>query len=514
MVVVLCPLGGCGCLKCRMIKANSAFHVPFDDGELQLLHAYHDWKGGVECGYTGQFWSAEELIGFSMKFARALSGMGLQERHHVGILLGNTIAYPVTLMAVLSLGCVPVLMHAATPQKELAKLTNTLGLDWVCHDHLSGLSRLSHEGWRTQESLSIRNVVLSVRNSSRDSCRKRNMDVPAGSILHATSGTYGGANYCVRTQRSNYAEAANYLDRVTLYRKCRVVLTTPMSHAYGFGFGLMSSVLSHSVLCIDHEFNPKRIVRILQHRDTDILAIVPPMVAALVECAARGILMSAPRATFYAGAPCTKAQSEMWRQHVGALYAIYGTTETGAISTTFPNQNATGVGTPLRNVAVRTERCQEYGALGNGVGPIFVRSPSMMHGYYDSAVTCDEHTYWPTGDIGRIDEAGRISLLGRNRDVINVGGMKVNPDEVEEALKLHPGVHDVAVYRGRTQDDHELVQAAVVLADHHLTEREIREYCHEQLNAYKTPVRYWFVPSITRTPSGKCMRSGLPGYSD
>jgi acyl-CoA synthetase (AMP-forming)/AMP-acid ligase II len=109
--------------------------------------------------------------------------------------------------------------------------------------------------------------------------------------------------------------------------------------------------------------------------------------------------------------------------------------------------------------------------------------------------------WFETGDLAQIDARGRIHLLGRLSEVINVFGLKVIPREVEEVIALLPGVAEVKVYARRDMGS-EVVEAAVVCRGS-LDEGKILKHCEKHLVSYKCPTAIRFVSALPRTASGK-----------
>jgi acyl-CoA synthetase (AMP-forming)/AMP-acid ligase II len=142
------------------------------------------------------------------------------------------------------------------------------------------------------------------------------------------------------------------------------------------------------------------------------------------------------------------------------------------------------------------------------VGEIVVRS-QWFTGYWNNPEANEESFvdgWFRTGDEGAMDAEGRIILVGRVKEVINSGGAKISPYEVEEVLRQHPQVTDAAVFGLRNADVGETVAAAVVGT---VTERELRRFASERLPFYKVPTRILLVEAIPRTASGKVQRNRL-----
>jgi long-chain acyl-CoA synthetase len=190
------------------------------------------------------------------------------------------------------------------------------------------------------------------------------------------------------------------------------------------------------------------------------------------------------------------------------------TADHNPISDTSPDQSPLGmgyVGTAMNGVAVQA-RASEDGQEDEPLNTLRVRSSSMMAGYLapggidDSSIV---NGWFDTGDLARTGEAGGIYLKGRRTEVINRGGLKVVPCEVEEALMLLPQVAEAKVYKGVDPTGLEFVKTAIV-KDGAITAADVRAHCEKHLVFYKRPNVVLFVDSLPKTPSGKVILSELP----
>lgn len=174
------------------------------------------------------------------------------------------------------------------------------------------------------------------------------------------------------------------------------------------------------------------------------------------------------------------------------VVVTYGMTETGG-----------GVvydGVPLDGMDVRVD----------DAGQLHLRGPMLLRCYDDGTDPKDADGWFPTGDLGAIDDDGRVVVHGRAADVIVTGGEKVWPGPVEDVLRTHPYVADVAV-AGRPDDEWgERVVAYVVPADRPPTLDELRAVVKESLPAWCAPRELVLVDTLPRTALGKLRRHTLP----
>ena len=209
--------------------------------------------------------------------------------------------------------------------------------------------------------------------------------------------------------------------------------------------------------------------------------------------------------------------SERWQAAMGRpIVQGYGLTETSPIVCANPVDASTcsgklGLPVPSTEVAILDDDGHPMGI--GGVGEIGVRGPQVMAGYWNApqeterAFTSDG--WLLTGDIGRMDEQGYVEFVDRKKDVIVVSGMKAFPAEIEDAVRLHPGVQDAAAVGVPDAPSGEAVVLFVIRKDPALGAETLRVHCERHLAPYKRPKRIEFRSELPRTPIGKVLRRQL-----
>jgi hypothetical protein len=143
-------------------------------------------------------------------------------------------------------------------------------------------------------------------------------------------------------------------------------------------------------------------------------------------------------------------------------------------------------------------------------GEIVVRGPNVMHGYAHQVTNqAFTNNWFRTGDLGRQDADGYLFIEGRLKEIINRGGEKVSPREVEEILLQHPAVAQAVVFALPDKSLGQEVAAAVVLRDTSVTEKQLRQSVGTRLAHFKVPRRILAVNAIPLGPTGKPQRIGL-----
>jgi long-chain acyl-CoA synthetase len=220
--------------------------------------------------------------------------------------------------------------------------------------------------------------------------------------------------------------------------------------------------------------------------------------------------------------PLSASVVEPWEAQTGGyLVEGYGLSETSPVlmaNPVGPTRRAGTVGLPLPNTEVRVvdpDRPTVDRPTGDE-GELIVRGPQVFGGYWkkpdETAAVFVKSTdggadWFRTGDIVTIDAAGFVRIVDRIKELIITGGFNVAPSEVEDALRQHPSIADVAVVGLPSEHSGEDVVAAVVLAPGAtLDEAAIREFARANLTAYKVPKSVVAVEELSRSLIGKVLR--------
>ncbi len=202
------------------------------------------------------------------------------------------------------------------------------------------------------------------------------------------------------------------------------------------------------------------------------------------------------------------------------LFVVYGLTEASPLLTYLPkedmsldgsNQHRIGsVGKELFSCHVRVVDQGDNDVKPGELGEIIGRGPNVMQGYWKRPKETEEalkNGWLHTGDIGTVDEDGYIYVIDRKKDLIISGGENISPHEVEDALHMHPAVHECAVVGVPDDRWGEQVKAVVVLRKGtEVTEEELINFCSKYLARYKMPRSVDFVESLPKDPVGKIQK--------
>jgi long-chain acyl-CoA synthetase len=251
----------------------------------------------------------------------------------------------------------------------------------------------------------------------------------------------------------------------------------------------------------------------------------PTIVKRLADHAeARGLTPADAAAAFktivYGGAPMYRADIERALRLMGPRFVqIYGQGETPMTATVLSRHHIAGgvqlgsVGVAQTPVQVRVADAQGQALAAGVAGEVQVRGDTVMAGYWrnpEATAAALRDGWLSTGDIGRLDEAGFLTLMDRSKDLLISGGSNVYPREVEEVLLTAPGVADAAVVGAPDAEWGEVVVAFIVpLPGSRMDEAQLDAHCLAHIARFKRPRRYIEVDALPRNHYGKVLKTEL-----
>ncbi|HEY7238250.1 MAG TPA: class I adenylate-forming enzyme family protein, partial [Burkholderiales bacterium] len=331
-----------------------------------------------------------------------------------------------------------------------------------------------------------------------------------------TSGSTGEPKRVVRTHADLAAELEALRTTFHTTERDRFLGAAPFSHVNGMVRTMMAAMYHGATLHPVEEFRRRELLELIARERISFLGGVPQIYALLGQTPERGeVDLSSLRVAFSSSAPLRAADARCFAERYGvAVRQLYGSTETGTISFNRhadPGACFDSVGTPLEGASVEVldERGQP---LPTGAeGELVVRTGYAATGYLGNEqatrASFRDGAYL-TGDLGTKDAQGHIRITGRKKLMINRGGFKVNPYEVEAAIREYPKVDDVVVHAGPGPQGDDVV-CAVVMSSQECTVQEILAHCRGLIADYKIPARVEFRTDLPKSAAGKVLRARL-----
>jgi long-chain acyl-CoA synthetase len=420
---------------------------------------------------------------------------------HVGFCLGNRPEYVILYFAALAAGRLPLLLDANFNTGEIEAIRSDCGLDALVIER-GKAAALDVPGKGEPIPFGDDVVILPLARLAAPSFAPR----ATTQVCRFTSGTTGRPKCLEFSGHAVVSAARNWVLGTGMTGGDRTLCLAALSNGLAFNTSLLSTFLAGGEL---HFLKGQPLTRPVAKRVAEAgitrLVAFPTLYR---NFAAPGgpdrALLASLRHAISAGAPLWPDVREEFR----ALYGLdisdyYGIAETGPVTFERDASHHAGLGQPLPGVDLRIEPGPEDAP---GTGEVLVRTASMASGYLNHPglfeARIDADGFYHSGDRGRITD-GRLHLVGRTQDHINVAGRKIDPTEIVAVVSALDGVADAVAFPDEDLNREALVHLVVVAAREDLTGAAVAEACRARLAPYKVPGRISFVQEIPRTGIGK-----------
>jgi HIP---CoA ligase len=339
-----------------------------------------------------------------------------------------------------------------------------------------------------------------------------------------TSGTTGRSKGAMSAHRQSLDVARAWADCAELTADDRYLIVNPFFHSFGYKAGILACLLTGATIVPQPVFDPGQAMRLIEEMRITVFPGAPAIYTSILDHPERGRRdLSSLRLAVTGAAVVPVALVERMRAELNfdAVLTAYGLTEAVVVTMCRPGDDpqtvATTSGRTTADFEIRIATASgfqgEHGDPG-GTGPtgeILLRGPNVMLGYLDepaaTADAIDADGWLHTGDIGRLDDRGYLTITDRLKDMYICGGFNVYPAEVEQALTRHPGVAEAAVIGVPDGRLGEVGKAFVVLRSAvQPTQGELIEFCRATLANYKVPRQIEFRTELPRNPAGKPLK--------
>ena len=355
-----------------------------------------------------------------------------------------------------------------------------------------------------------------VRAGSLAEARRRAGAVRPGDVsdIMFTSGTTGRSKGAMTSHERTLGVARAWADCARLGPGDRYLVVNPFFHTFGFKAGILACLVSGAALVPQAVFDAGEAMRLAEAERITVLPGAPTIYQMILDHPERAVRdLSSLRLAVTGAADVPVALVERMRRELSfeTVLTAYGLTEAVVATMCRP-------GDPPEVVSATSGRAAAGFEVKIGRSDeILLRGPNLMLGYLDdpdaTKAAVDDDGWLHTGDAGRLDEAGYLTITGRLKDMYICGGFNVYPAEVEQVLARLDGVAESAVIGVPDPRLGEVGRAYLVARPGHaLDAADVLAFCRERLANYKVPRQVEFRDALPRNPSGKVLKRLLsPG---
>lgn len=472
--------------------------------------------------------SYRELSDWTSRFAGGLQAVGLQPGDRFAVYLPNLPQFVIAIWGGFKAGCVPTPMNPTLKKREIMHQITDSGAKLI----IAPVFMLEEVEKAAAEIAGLKVFVVGPGSTHHNFdelvkhppqfVERTDDDI---ALQPYTSGTTGKPKGVLLTHKNL---SSNVQSVMKLFAKTgsaeRLLVPIPMFHITGMTVLMLSPLSWGATIYPMLRWDAEQAMQLIQeHKITSMVCVPTLYIDLLNHPKANQYDLSSLKLCSSGGAKMPVPVIEAMEQKLGVtVYEGYGLTETSPVTHTnlaAPKRKVGSIGWPLEGAECKIVDENNRRLSVGQVGELCVRGPMVMKGYHNAPEATrqviDDEGFFHTGDLGYVDEEGYYYIVDRVKDMINVGGVKVFPKEVEQVLYEHAAVAECAVVGVSDERKGETVKAYIVLKAGYVPSdtlaEEIQQHCLRELAAYKHPREIEFVKELPKTASGKIQKYMLRG---
>lgn len=471
----------------------------------EMVLSAADRFGDAEAVVDGPLrWTFSEVVHRIRCAAGAFADLGIEKGDRVAIWAPNSAEWIIAAFGLLTAGGVLVPVNTRFKSEEAADVITRSGAKAVLvQQGFLGVEYTAPEGFPV---IDLKSDFLAGGEPS-----SRTVDGSDISDIIFTSGTTGRPKGVMMNHRQNLRLYEEWCNLADLRQGDRYLMVNPYFHTFGYKAGLIASFIRGATMVPVPVFDVDRVVDLIAAERITMLPGPPTLYHSLLSVADKSKLATLRAGvTGAADIPVELVRRVLEELPFQTLATGYGLTEAGTATLSRPGDSfadiATTVGTACDGVEVRIA----------DDGEVLVRGYSVMQGYLDdpsaTAEAIDPDGWLHTGDLGTLDDAGRLRIVGRKKDMFIVGGFNAYPAEIEGFLLEHPDVAQAAVIGVPDERMGQVGKAFVVLRDGHaepLSAEGLIAWSRERMAGFKVPRYVEFLDELPLNATGKVMKDQL-----
>lgn len=461
----------------------------------------------------GNQWSFTDTSDAVAELGDQLRTFGVQEGDRVLLLVENCAPVVAALFACSKMGAAVIPLNARQSADEVSRV-----IEHAQPAVILFTSEVSPEARQHATRFSASTIVGSFGELDIIALQSSPDELQDTAVILYTTGTTGAAKGVMLTHNNIRFAGIISVDARGMTSSDFVYGVLPLSHVFGLASVVTASTCAGAHVFLEPRFTSKKLYEALCNGVT-LLSAVPQMHAMLMQYAKEQGYERLPANTLRYVSSGAAPLDPDWKRRAEAFYGIalqngFGMTEaTAGVCITRSEFGDVDIscGPPFKGVEVSLD-FDAPSAQGE-VGEVLVRGDNVMKGYYrDPEATAQAMTadgWLRTGDLGCLDEQGRLTIRGRSKELIIHGGFNVYPPEVEAVLSEHPQVIQAAVIGQKIEGDEQVVAFVQVASDDMPELAALREFVAHRLTAYKRPSRIELCTDLPTAATGKVLKHKL-----
>lgn len=500
--------------------------------------------------------SFRKLDKLSTQFASFLQNeAGLKPGDRIALQMPNLLQYPVALFGAMRAGCIVVNTNPLYTGREMEYQFKDAGIRAIVilanfADNLEKvLSKLSVEtvivtqigdllgfpkkpvvnfvvkhikkmvpAFNIPNAISFNDALSKGKNHPFSKPEIEGKDVAFLQYTGGTTGVSKGAMLTHRNMVANMEQISEWMKPLLVEREETVVTALPMYHIFALTVNCLAFLkIGARNLLITNPRDMKAFLKDLKKHKFSVFTGVNTLFNGLMnQPEFKNLDFSGLKISVGGGMAVQKVVAERWQEITGVTLAEgYGLTETAPVLTCNPidgNEKIGTIGLPLPGTAIKLMDNDGNEVPEGSEGEICVKGPQVMPGYWRNSKETElvfRKGWFLTGDIGKMDKDGYFKIVDRKKDMINISGFNVYPNEIENVIAAHPKVLEVGAVGTMDENGLETIKVFIVKRDPGLTREELIAYCRENMTAYKVPKLIEFRKELPKSNIGKILRRAL-----
>lgn len=483
------------------------YNKPYNNIYDTLAESARKYPGKVAVIDDKEEVTYQELVKRTDELAQVLQlKYHLKEQEQVGFLMANSVSMVTAFYAVIKIGCIAVMINTKFREMEITDLLETVDVKLI----------ISDSGWsdKVEETAKRMGIYVTLTESADFDQKNMHVQIPSvqnpenTAVIMHTSGTTGVPKGVMITHRNILEAAYGYQEVQKLNESDLTVLSVPLFHILGLSCVTTHFIYMGATVVLSERYNVEDVLLKIKKYKATHFHSVPAIYLQVIESECLDKDLSSLRVAVCGGAPVSRENIDKFCKLApnATFHLAYGMTETAGSGTLSAVHKGALKAVP--NVHMKVVDSKHNEVKPGEIGEIVFCGPCIARGRWKSQGLPDCEMY--SGDVGYMDENEHVYVIDRLKDIINRGGEKIFPIQIEEVILQYPRIKKAAVYAVSDKKYGEVPAAAVVSENgEEIDLADLKEYLKKRVATYECPVFIESMAELPATQNGKIKKAEL-----